>query len=457
MRTFVFFAFLLLLAQTAAASTLTVEVDRNGFAGPVTIAVAPRVDGQPPRWTTEKRLPVDQSTVSFNGLTEGLYTILASGPQPLQRLSAKANLDSDGTTLRLAIPRRTTSVHATLAGQPVARARIGFTHDALRWRTELEADDDGRFAGDLWEPAVYTVSVHRDRTSAPHSIQTALSEKPLAVDVPDRHVSGRILADGKPLAGATVMLRSEQTDSTLNVRTQSAADGRFEFFGVREGALSLVARAPSYLDSDAMTFELRGASGRRTIDVELTRGEPRAIRVVDAHDAPIAGATLMTACDGHLKSTMVTGADGSAKVAVPRGGSCAVYVLPKEGSIAVQQVSNAERLVIRVPEPSSSLQLAVKSVADEPFPDLILLMRIDGAVVPPAIARLLGNRGFRLMTNDQGSVSLPRIPAGTYEFWPYRTSAEGQMLYESAMEFAAPISLTVKPGENNATVRLKTR
>ncbi|HYO79572.1 MAG TPA: hypothetical protein VE010_24110, partial [Thermoanaerobaculia bacterium] len=222
MRTFVVFAFLLLLAQTAAAATLTVEVDRNGFTGPVTIAVAPRVDGQPPRWSAEKRLAPrsgGKSAVTFDGLAMGLYTVLASGRQPLQRLSAKANVDSDGTTLQLLIPRLKTKVRATLAGKPLAHARIGFTHDVLRWRTELEADEDGRFNGELWEPAVYTVSVHLERTSAPHSIETMLSEKPLIVDVPDRHVTGRILADGKPLAGALVTLRSEQTDSTLNVRT----------------------------------------------------------------------------------------------------------------------------------------------------------------------------------------------------------------------------------------------
>jgi hypothetical protein len=31
------------------------------------------------------------------------------------------------------------------------------------------------------------------------------------------------------------------------------------------------------------------------------------------------------------------------------------------------------------------------------------------------------------------------------------------MLYETAMEFAAPISVKVMPGENNATVRFKSR
>jgi hypothetical protein len=59
------------------------------------------------------------------------------------------------------------------------------------------------------------------------------------------------------------------------------------------------------------------------------------------------------------------------------------------------------------------------------------------------------------MTNEEGSLSLDNIPPGTYDFWPYRTTAEGEMLYETATEFDAPISLTVQTGENNATVRFK--
>ncbi len=61
------------------------------------------------------------------------------------------------------------------------------------------------------------------------------------------------------------------------------------------------------------------------------------------------------------------------------------------------------------------------------------------------------------MTNEEGSLSLERIPPGTYDFWPHRTTAEGQMLYETATEFDAPISLTVLTGENNATVRFQAR
>jgi hypothetical protein len=457
MRAFFVFAFVLLLDPMASAATLKVEVSRQGFTGPIQVAVAPREDGKPPQWSVTKTLEAGQSAVSFDGMTAGLYVVLASGPQPLQRLSAKANLGTDGSTLRLVLPRSSTVLRVTLAGQPLAGAGIALTHGALRWNTEVVTGDDGRFTGELWEPGLYTASVTRDRTSGPHSLEVSLSAKQVTIDVPDRHVTGRVVAGGKPLAGAIVLLRSENGEQTLTVRTRTTADGRFAFFGVREGALTLTARAPSYLDSDAATFELRGSPARHSVDLELTRGEPRAVRVVDPHDAPIAGATLITSCDGHLKSMAATNAEGSADVALPGGASCAIYVLPKEGSIALAPVKGSEPLRIRVAEGTSSLRLALKSEAGEPFADMILLMRIDGVVVPPAIARLLGSRGFPLMTDDKGTISLPHIPPGTYDFWPYRTSAEGQMLYETATEFDAPISLTVLTGENNATIRFQAR
>lgn len=468
MRTFFAIAFVLLLVPAAAAATLTVEVSRQGFTGPIQVAVAPRVDGRPPEWSTTKTLPPGKSVVRFDDLTAGLYVVLASGPQPLQRLSAKANLGMDGGTIRLIIPRSKTELRATLAGEPLAGAGIALTHDKLRWHTELETGEDGRFAGELWEPGVYSASVTRNRTSAPHSVDVSIGPGPLTIDVPDRHVTGRVLAGGAPLAGAIVRLQSENSQSTLTVRTRSAPDGRFEFFGVRDGALTLTARAPSYLDSDAVTFELHGSPAQRSVDVELTRGASRAVHVVDPRDTPIAGATLIAACDGHVKSMAVTNAAGDAtvafpnastgaEIALPPGATCAIFVLPKEGSLALKPVQGAEALLIRVPEGASSLRLALKSEAGEPFSAMSLLMRIDGVVVSPAIARLLSSRGFSLVTNEEGSITLQHIPRGTYEFWPYRSEMEGQLLYETALDFEAPISMKVLTGENNATVRFRAR
>ncbi|HUR82617.1 MAG TPA: carboxypeptidase-like regulatory domain-containing protein [Thermoanaerobaculia bacterium] len=457
MRRFFVFAFAA-LACSASAATLKIEVSRQGFAGPIQVAVAPRIDGKRLEWSAPKTLPAGKSSVTFEGLTQGLYVVMASGPQPLQRLSAKANVASNGSTLRLAIPRSQTELRVTVGGEPVPRAALELTQKELRWSTELRTGDDGRFSGDLWEPGVYTAGVRRDATTGPHTVDVWLSPKPVTLDVPDRHVTGRVLAGGKPLAGAIVSLRSENSQSILNVRTKSAPDGRFEFFGVREGALTLTARAASYLDSDPIAFELRGAPARHSVDVELLRGEPRAVSVVDARGAAVANATLIVSCDGNLKSMSVTGGDGAASVAVPGGAaSCTIYALPKEGSIAIEPVRGSGPLRIRVREGTSSLRLALQSDRGDVFSSMSLLMRVDGVVVPPAIARLISSRGFALVTDDDGSISLRHIPPGTYEFWPYRDAAEGQMLYETAAEFEAPISVKVLTGENNATVKLQAR
>jgi hypothetical protein len=66
-------------------------------------------------------------------------------------------------------------------------------------------------------------------------------------------------------------------------------------------------------------------------------------------------------------------------------------------------------------------------------------------------------RGLSLVTDAEGNISLAHIPPGTYEFWPYRTEAEGRLIYDIAADFAAPISLSLVTGENDATVKLRAR
>ncbi len=449
---------LLAVSLSASASDLRIAVDRNGFTGPIEMVLAPRVEGTPPQWSASKTIAGTESAATFTGLPEGLYLVLARGPQPLQRLSAKANVGTNGGALRLTLPKGKTSLRVTLAGRPVARAAVLLTEDELLWDTRLEAGDDGRFEGALWQPGAYTASVWRDRASAPHLAGVALSAKLLTIDVPDRHVIGHVTGEeGRPVEGATVILRTQGDHVTLTARTSSAPDGRFEFFGVREGAQALSAKAPSYLNSDVANFELLGMPVHQSLDLRMVRGTQRTVRVVDKHSVPVGGAMLFAACDGNVKSTALTNEQGRAEVALPDTGGCSIYALPKEGSLAVVQVAGKGPLVLQVREGSSSLKLALKSESGEAFADVWLLMRIDGTVVPPAVSHQLFTRGLRLMTNAEGSISLAHIPPGTYDFWPYRSEAEGQMLYESAPAMAAPISLNVLTGENRATVRLRAR
>jgi hypothetical protein len=91
------------------------------------------------------------------------------------------------------------------------------------------------------------------------------------------------------------------------------------------------------------------------------------------------------------------------------------------------------------------LKLALKSEGGDAFSDLWLLMRIDGMVVPPAIARQLATRGL-LVTNAEGRVSLEHI-----------RYIRVLVIYEMAASFEAPISVRVLTGENDATVKFKAR
>ena len=76
-----------------------------------------------------------------------------------------------------------------------------------------------------------------------------------------------------------------------------------------------------------LAFVVR-ASAHREVGLALTHGALRAARVVDERGHPIAGASLFTACDGHVKSLAVTNAEGRGNVAVPKSGTCAIYALP---------------------------------------------------------------------------------------------------------------------------------
>ena len=80
MRTFLL-SLLLLIVLPVSAATLQVELSRNGFAGPIEIALAPRVEGAPPVWSATKTLAAGKSAVQFPDLAPGLYKLLVRGPQ----------------------------------------------------------------------------------------------------------------------------------------------------------------------------------------------------------------------------------------------------------------------------------------------------------------------------------------------------------------------------------------
>ena len=112
---------------------------------------------------------------------------------------------------------------------------------------------------------------------------------------------------------------------------------------------------------------------------------------------------------------------------------------------------------VDLPRPSSSLRIVTRSTDGAPLPDVELLMSFNGTVVPPVVAQRIGVvQGLQLVTNADGEVVLHNIPAGWYQFWPYRGEEEAAAIL-AADSIEAPIALNVKTGENTVAVDFQAR
>jgi len=155
-----------------------------------------------------------------------------------------------------------------------------------------------------------------------------------------------------------------------------------------------------------------------------------------------------------------TDAAGRAAAMLTGAAAGTLYVFPANGSLAVRHLDRepAGPIRVSVPSPAAALEISTLTTTGAPLPEVALLMRYNGEVVPPSVAGELRKRqGSTLETDAEGSTRLANIPTGTYEFWPYRTPEEAEALLVSSVAAEAPITVNVVTGENKATVRFQAR
>jgi hypothetical protein len=269
-----------------------------------------------------------------------------------------------------------------------------------------------------------------------------------------RRPGDRFAATRCTVSGAGPTRRASRRRHRVARRSRGGArNERRSGRGVSAGLHSLRVIASGYLR--AKPIELRITSGEQVENVVLDAGTSLPVEVVDADGKPVSGATIVSATGGTIHSTTHTDVLGRANVATPPGVDATLFVLSREGGIVAQPVASARR--ITVPEGSASLQ--IDALADDaPLTGISLLLRYNGTLVPPEVARILGaQQQTSFVTDAQGRVVLPRIAPGAYELWAYRSDEEAEALMASQSALAAPISLEVAPGENRVTVRFKAR
>lgn len=453
----------LLLSPVAVdAATLRVEVARSEVREPVEVALGIRTDdGEAPRWIARQRLTGEATTATFSGLEGGRYSVLLSGNGPLERLTVYTALGAkDAQTLPVLLVPSRLRARVTLGGAPLAGATLRMANGDGDWIAEV-ATKDGVLDTPLWQPGDFSVGIGAPSLPTIYAIDSHLQGGTIDwnVDVPDRTVHGRVVdGEGQPVGAAAVILRSAGADLIPTVRVVTDPSGAFAIRGVRAGEQTLRVVADGYLYAIPQRFTLQNEDRERAVTVTLRSGLARRVEVIGADGKAVREAVVVSAADGVVQGTATTDEAGRATVASTSGASSVLYVFPREGSLAIARFGDASTVRVRVPPASGALRVAARTTAGAPMPRVALLLRIDGELVPPEVAKFLERaRGLRLATDDDGIASLDRMPAGTYELWPYADEAEGEELLGSASTAAAPVVVELAGGESAVTLRFAAR
>lgn len=413
------------------------------------------------RWQLVAQRRTAHARVHFDHLAAGVYALIVRGDGPGEQLAVKAQLgDGDARRIETAVHPIRFAGRVTLADLPLVGGSIELTQPDSPFRVRIPIRTDGSYDADLWQEGTFEVAIRSSALATPWiDSLTARVAPALRRDfqLPDRQVIGRVVdaENGTPVAAATVWLSLAVGEGHRNFRTTTGADGRFDLTAVAAGAYTIEAEGPGHLDGAPVAFTLAEGDRLREIEVRLQPGVATPLEIV-AHDgAPAAGAEVIAMTEGVRRSSAIADAVGRASIALPRGEPATLYAFPREGSFAVAQVTLAEagaRQRIVVPAGASSLRVVARTTDGKPLPDVALLLRFDGTIIPPAVGRHL-----QMRTGPDGEATLRGIPPGSYELWPYQTAEEAEAVIAGGGLLAAPIQVNVHVGENAIGVKFAAR
>lgn len=447
--------------ELAPAGSVRVVVERGAFDAPLELSLGIREEGLPAHWIAQQRIERG-NTATFADLDAGTYTVLVAGPQPLERVAQGVNVGA-GDVRQVKVPLHFVLAHGriTKGGKPLGGVSVRFENADHRWTSTVDTSATGEISTPLWQTGAFALSIRGGASHAPIVRNINLDERAFAdfaIDVPDRRVFGRVVdEDGVPVANALVALRTQTKTFAPTVRMRTGEDGTFAFDGVYEGTQKLTIVPERYLYPDPRKFELAEGDRAHEEVFEVKRGSEREVRVVARDGSPLAGAVVVVASGDHVRAAVGTDERGRARIAAPASGQSVLFVFPREGSFVTRRLGSDEASVrVDVPPPGASLHIATLTTDGAAVPNVDLLVRFNGEIVPPDVLDQLARlQGISFETNESGIAHLQNLPLGTYEFWPYRSENEAESLLASASGFAAPIVVNAVTGENKVTVRFR--
>jgi len=408
----------------------------------------------------ERQLKAGEADAVFNDISAGHYVLLASGGEPMARLSTDIDVtDADvQKEIRIAPFRLEGSVR--LGETTLHDGTIDISDRDQNWRQELPIGTDGRFTATMWQDGTVRGWVKsKDLGGSGMPVTSpALGADPSSWDISfkRRFIAGRVTDEesGAPIAEAEIRLEFSHGRSNLYTSVVPDTEGTYSILATEEGTYDLTVSARDRMTTKA-TVQIAEQDESRKVDFVMSRGIETGLDVVWATGGAVAGAQVLdgVARDGHNAERYYrTDGAGHVTLRMKRDETRTLAILPHEGSFAIAHViassDKGEKTTqhVMVPPPVGSLNVTVRDANGE-LAFGAVVMRYNGEWIPfPASGRLRTERA------GKGQMRIQQLPAGVYELWAVNAGqGPGQAARATAgPPLRSPLTVSLTAGEKDA-------
>ncbi len=414
-----------------------------------------------------RELAAGDEKARFQDLAPGRYLIVASGTEPLERVTVVTEMKTgeEGVAEVKIDPFRLDG-SAHYGEEPITQGTIDIVERERGWRESLPLGPDGSFGGSMWQKGSVLALVGPQPET-----RELISSPPLGADpslwniqIAKREITGRIIdAETKqPVQNASMDLSLEfgsdnargQMVSSVPVR----ADSTYFILASRPGTYRLTAKAPDYM-SNRIELQIADGETSKILDIPLDRGVAQPLEFMSTAGTPILRVQILEGVrSDRLNPAAWSLSEGNKATVRGRPGETRLlYFAPNDGSFAFSRivmpsdVSNIKPIQIVIPPPVGSLLVRTVDTDDLPAPARILI-RYGGEFIPPAILRMITGQPFG--TTRSGEDTLRRLPAGSYELWALGSIEDELQLIASNGSIRQPAQVGLSGGQVNVWVRV---
>ncbi len=406
-------------------------------------------------------VPAGKTAFDVEALEAGEYRVIVKGEGPLQRFGVPITV-SDGLTTEAAVRITPAKIDLDVLfdNKPLDGATVDLSFEANLWRASVKTDAQGHSSEEIWQRGSYQASVSKAPQVPYWGDAKNIDEDGTTrwtIAVADRKLRGRVIdeASQQPVGEALIILEWRSAGRGDAMTTQrSGADGTFEFAAMPVSSYTLQASKDGYQPLKTLPAEMTEESGTETRDLLLRPSVGRPLRVVNSRGAPIPAMVYVVDREG-ARRVGNTDDGGRFVLTVENDESGTILVLPRSGSIgfgrfAALTTSGAGEIVIRVADPTASLEVVAESSDGESIGGVSVMLRIDGVFLPVVVREGMTNyQGVPMFTDAQGKMLFRHLPAGRYEIWPM-ASRDDLLALLAPSPPAAPINLMLTPGQHTA-------